>query len=157
MSNVVGKVANEVMAAIEPRAAKPQEVSADEETKKLEAPSYEPSEGARRTQKLIEAIEQRRQEKARLVSEKLRRNVEVERANREGAEILDGEINKLEAELQLRMDELKATYRDGVVQRGRELVVRQQQIDKLDVSLDQLRKQLDAELGKLDPERKVSA
>jgi hypothetical protein len=62
VENIVDRTAKLVMNRIAPPAAAP--VRAEEETKKLEAPSYDPSEAVRRTQRLIEQIDERRQERA---------------------------------------------------------------------------------------------
>lgn len=119
-----------------------------------EAPSYTPSEGAKRTQKLIEQIEQRRQEKAKLVAQKKSREVEVQREDAQSLKRRDDTIDQITAECGMRINEQNNHHQRGVEGRAADLDHRAWQISKIDASLEQLRKQLDAELGKLDPERK---
>lgn len=119
--------------------------------------AVEISEGARRTQKIIESMDLRRQERARLVAALKSREVEVANEDRAAFKRLDDAVAALNEEYQRRLSTLHADHDGSVDARAYDLRVHQQQIEKLDTSLAQLRKQLDAELGKLDPERKGGA
>lgn len=119
--------------------------------------SYQPSEDVKRIQKLIEAIDQRKQERARLISDKLRRGVEIEREGREDLQLLRDKTAACEEECRKSLAALRADYDERVGARAGELNARQQAIEDLDTSLAQLRKQLEVELGKVDPELRKGA
>lgn len=168
MSDRVEQVADLLMNTIEhPMAAAPGEVlktvaQADVETKKLEKPKKEPEkpmlpEQVLRSQKLIEAIHQRRELRATLVAVKLRRSVEIENELRQAAKDRDARLEAVEAKAREDLAAIAGAFEDLGQERAGELNVRDLEISKLDTSLEQLRKQLDAELGKLDPDRKVTA
>lgn len=125
------------------------------------------SEQVLRTQKLVQAIDQRIQDRARLVSQKLRRGVEIENELRQAEKDRDSRLEAVEQVYQAeiteaehlrgaRRDVLKSAFQDLAREREREIMGRQAEINHLDLSLEQIRKQLDAELLKLDPGRKVS-
>lgn len=113
-------------------------------------PDYEPSETVKRTQKLLEQIEQRKRERARLTSEKLRRGVEIERENREGEKALRETVAKLEEEVRQKINGFRDDFGRLLASGASELNARQAAIDKLDVSLASLKKQLEVELAKVD-------
>jgi len=140
-------------------------VKADEETKKIEAPAKakkeEPlppdlPEDVKRPQKLIEAIHMRREMRARFVAEKLRRGVEIENELRQAEKDRNARLDAVEAHAKAQLDAIAAAYQDLGRERKAELDARDTQIEKVDLSLEQLCKQLDAELAKLTG-RKVSA
>jgi hypothetical protein len=112
------------------------------------SPGYKPSEQVKRTQKILESIEQRKRERAFLISEKLRRGVEIERKNREAEDTLRDTVAKLRQEVEITA--LRDRFAALLVEGNRDLNGRQAEIEKLDVSLAQLRKQLQVELAKVD-------
>lgn len=118
------------------------------------------SEGARRTQKIIESMDLRRQERARLVAALKSREVEVENEDRASEKRMGNHLAALKEEYERRVEMEMRDCAGSTGARHGDLSARKGQIEKLDASLAQLRKQLDAELGKLDPlheERKGSA
>lgn len=120
----------------------------------LKAP-YEPTEGARRVQKIIESMDLRRQERIRLVAQLNSREVEVERENREAQKHANDSYVALAEEYQRREATIKADFENGMSARKVDLDFKRSNIAKLDTTLANFRKQLDAELLKLDPERGV--
>lgn len=115
------------------------------------------SEGARLTVKIVEAMDIRRQERARLVAEMKSREVEVENQNREAKAHREASIKQLDEEYDRRRAVLESDYTAGLRVRANDLSIRKAIIEKIDVALANFRKQLDAELGKLDPQRKGGA
>jgi len=115
----------------------------------------EPSEQVKRVNGIVASIHQRREERARLVADKLRRGVEIERADREAQKGVEEFVKQIEEEAARKIQQVRDVHALGVNQRRMEFEERGSQISKLDKSLEQLRKQLDVELGKLDPDRKV--
>lgn len=117
-----------------------------------EPPKYAPSDQVKGAQRILELIEQRKLERVRLVAEKLSRGLEFDR---QGAEDLGGlkqTIAAFQDECAKKIEEAQAQYGTRKSQREWEITARQNEIDKLDLALVNLRKQLDAELGKLDPD-----
>ncbi len=118
------------------------------------------SEAVKRTQRLIEQIELGNQDRARLTADKLRRGVEIEGELRQAKKDLE---ERLKAVLRIhseeviqadvlrnaRYDILEGAFEDLGSQRAGELSARGLELSKLDTRLEQLRKQLDAELGKM--------
>lgn len=115
------------------------------------AVKYRPSEDVKRTQRILEQIEERRLERARLTAENLRRQVEIDRDDREAQEVLRKTVVDLEEELRRKISELKVDYARKVAESNAEMNARRAVIDRLDTSLDQLSKQLQAEIAKVDP------
>jgi hypothetical protein len=167
MSDQVEQVADRIMESIGPP-----EGQADVETKKLEKPKTleerkreeveklkapDVPEQVKRTQGIIAAIHQRLELRARFVADKLRRSVEIEAELRQAAKDRDARLDAVEAAARERLAAIAGAFDDLGHERAGELNVRDLEITKLDTSLAQLRKQLDAELGKLDPDRKVTA
>lgn len=129
---------------------------------------YEPSEGLKRTQKILESIELRRLELKRAVADKLRRGVEIDNEIRQATKdrserimvvekIHETEVIDAGKLRDFRRNVIESAHDDLVEQRMTELAGRGDEISKLEHSLGQLRKQFDAEMGKLDPDRKVPA
>jgi len=143
------------------------QASAKDETKKLEVvpknkeverlKAPEVPDQVKRVSGIAAAIHARREERARLTSDVKRLEVANERLDREGREQLDAHIASLRGEFEACVARLNSQYRMDKDLRQGQIVGRQQVIAKIDLSLEQLRKQLDAELGKLDPDRKVTA
>jgi hypothetical protein len=120
------------------------------ETKQGPAASrYEPSEGVRRTQKLLESIDLRRQERARLLGALKSRQVEVEREDHATRQRLTDNLKAINDEMARRVLKEQADAEGSVAARAAELHAKDQQIQKLDTTIEQLRIQLDAELGKI--------
>ena len=165
---IVAKQAHVVMA----RLPGP-EVKADDETKKIEAKPAEEvgpalPEPVKRTQKLIEALHEGHELRKRLIAAKLRRGVEIDneiqQATRDRTERLTVVEKIHETEVfdagklrDRRRAVIEGAHDDLVETRMEELAARGKEVDRLELRLEQLRKQLDAELGKLDPDRKVKA
>jgi vancomycin resistance protein YoaR len=115
--------------------------------------SAEISVGAKLVQKIIESMDLRNQERARLVAALKSKEVEVERENVQANKHFDEAYADLEEEIKRRANILNADFQNARAARQADLHARQQQIEHIDRSLGQLRTQLNAELGKLDPER----
>ena len=139
----------------------------EEPKKPVEAPPDLP-EPVKRTQKLIEALHEGHELRKRQVAAKLRRGVEIENELRQAQKDRDERLfgaRKIHEEEVIEAGKLR-DFRCNVIesafdalteQRSQELAARGDEISKLDKTLEQLRKQLDAEIRKLDPERKVPA
>lgn len=125
----------------------------------VEAPAApaEISEGAKRVQKIIEAMDLRRQERARQIGLFNSRQVEVDRENREAKKRADDAVIALNEEWARRISTVKADFDNGVQARLADLRARESQIAHIDQALANFRTQLNAELGKLDPEAKGGA
>lgn len=137
----------EVMAAAGPLAVEP----APEES------IYEPSRGAALLRDLIQRIDVRATERTERVADLRRRELEAERADREEKKALETELaQRLEAYNEA-VQKLKDDFDLAVHNRAVDLAWRRDQLALLDKSLDQMRKQVHAEVAKLAPERKVSA
>lgn len=122
----------------------------------LKAPR-EISAGAKLTQKIIESMDLRRQERARLVAALKSREVEVEREDLDARKRLAAVLAELRDEYDRRIHNAQDDCTGGVQVRRADLEAKRRHIDQVDHALAQLRKQLDAELSKLDPERKGGA
>lgn len=118
----------------------------------LKAPS-ELTEGAKRIQKIVESMDLRQQERARLVGSLNSRMVEVERMDTESWSNLSAESARLRAETDEKIRNLESRARMERDLRQGDLTTRVAAIDKIDLAMANFRKQLDAELGKLDPQR----
>ncbi len=115
-------------------------------------PEYEPSDTVKGAQRTLESIEKRKRIRALMIAEKLRRGVEIEGELRQAAKDRDARLEAVEAKARQELAAISEAFQDLAGQRAIELNVRENEIAKLDSSLVQLRKQLDAELGKLDPD-----
>lgn len=124
-----------------------------EKASTLKASSVAISEGARRTQKIIESMDLRQQERARLVAALKSREVEVGRQDVEARTKLDEDLKALDSEYRRRAAAVTADCTGGIYAREADIHGRRLQIEKIDHSLAQLRTQLTAEISKLDPDR----
>lgn len=112
-------------------------------------PKYSPSDQVKQTQKLLEQIEQRKQERARVLADKLRRGVEIEGELRQASKDRDARQVAVKAKAREQLEAIEAAYQDLEHERASELNLRDLEISKLDRSLEQLGKQLQAELAKV--------
>jgi len=143
----VAPIAAKVMAAKVPEITPPKPVVE-------EAPAApDLTAGAKLTQKIIESMDLRRQDRTRQIAALKSREVEVERENREAAKHANDSLLTLAEEYQRREATIKADLEHGTQARQADLRFKAAQIEKLDATLANFRKQLDAELLKLDPER----
>lgn len=113
---------------------------------------YEPSDTVKGAQRTLESIEKRKRIRALMIAERLRRGVEIEGELRQAAKDRDARLEAVEAKARQELAAISEAFQDLSGQRAIELNVRENEIAKLESSLVQLRKQLDAELGKLDPD-----
>jgi SMC interacting uncharacterized protein involved in chromosome segregation len=113
-------------------------------------PDYVPSTQVKNTQKLLEMIELRKHVRIRLVADKNRRGVEIEGEMRQAAKDRDARLDAVEAKARDQLAAISEAFQDLERERASELNIRDLEIAKLDKSLEQLRKQLNAELAKVD-------
>jgi hypothetical protein len=113
-------------------------------------PDYVPSTQVKNTQKLLEMIELRKHVRIRLVADKNRRGVEIQSEMRQAAKDRDARLDAVEAKAREQLAAISEAFQDLERERASELNIRDLEIAKLDKSLEQLRKQLQAELAKVD-------
>lgn len=111
-------------------------------------PDYEPSEAVKRAQRVIETIAKRKVERARLVAAKLSRGVEIQGEMRQAVKDRDARLEAVEARAREQLAAISAAFEDLDQERRVELTLRDEEIEKLDRTLEQLGKQLQAELAK---------
>jgi hypothetical protein len=111
-------------------------------------PDYDPSEAVKRAQKVIETIARRKVERARLVADKLRRGVEVENELRQAMKDRDARLEAVEAKAREQLAAIAEAFGDLDQERRVELTLRDEEVSKLDRTLEQLGKQLQAEIAK---------
>ena len=98
----------------------------------------------------MESIEQRKLERSLLVAETLRRGVEFERDDREAKRVLGQALEALEEDVRKKVLALNEVYEQGVNARSTQLLVLRSTIEKLDGTLESMRKNLGAEIAKVD-------
>lgn len=123
-----------------------------EEVQKLKAPEL--PEQVKRINGIVASIHGRRELRAFLIADKNRRGVEVENELRQAAKDRSARLEAVEAKAREDMAAIAGAFDVLTTERAGEFAARDLQISKVDITLEQLRKQLDVELGKLDPERR---
>jgi hypothetical protein len=113
-------------------------------------PEYVPSAQVKQTQKLLEMIELRKRVRARWVAEKNSRALQIETELRQAMKDRDARLEAVEAKAREDLAAISAAFESLGQERAAELNLRDLEITKVDKSLDQLRKQLQAELAKVD-------
>jgi hypothetical protein len=163
---VIETVANRILNRIAPATPEvaPEQLANDREImvaagpivpdQKPEEPTYEPSQGAALLQDLIRRIDLRAAERADLVAQLRRCEVSTEKADREERKALIEQSEALIKAHEAELAEIRQNLDLAISGRNAELRCRRQEIVDLDKSLDQMRKQVNAEIAKLAPERK---
>jgi hypothetical protein len=119
------------------------------ESKSAPQPEYRPSEEVKRTQKILEQIDLRKRVRSRLVAEKNSRAVEIEGELRQAMKDRDARLEAVEAKAREQLAAIAAAFDDLGRERRLELAGRESEIVKLDMALEQLSKQLAAEISKV--------
>lgn len=120
-----------------------------------EEPEYEPSHGAALLQDLIQRIDVRVAKRAECVEELRKVELATERLDREEQKQLTEDLEKAHHEYVNLTARLQDRFRADVLARKTEIGKRRYEIDRLDYTLTQMRKQVNAEVAKLAPDRKV--
>lgn len=150
------KVPEKILTPVEPGAT-PEAKVEDLDTIDSAQPIYEPSQGAALLQDLIQRIDVRARDRADLLADLRQMEVAAERLDREEKKDLDAELEAAHREYVSMKTRLETHFREMVEGRKESIASQRQAIATLDKSLEQMRKQANAEIAKLAPDRKVQA